>query len=147
MGSNLGAPRLIPSIAGHFVSWKTTEQVELQCPDLLTQWTKMFSKPRACIWEQLLQIATGLVENSTCSPLKRAWNLALQYATPPNDIAEFILAFTAGQTIEETNSTAKPAELVHLLEFAGAVRGLAGIELFKRRKGERSKSVRDCSLD
>jgi hypothetical protein len=71
--------------------------------------------------------------------IEEAWNLALQYATPSNDIAEFILAFTAGQTIEETNSTAKPAELVHLLEFAGAVRGLAGIELFKRRKGGRSK--------
>src|SRR5947209_17817346 len=71
MGSNLGGPRLIPSMAGHFVSWKTTEQVELQCSDLLTQWITMFSKPRACIWEQLLQIARGLVENSTCSPLKR----------------------------------------------------------------------------
>ena len=97
---------MILSMAGHFVSWKTTEQVELQCPDLLTQ-----------------------------------------YATPSNDIAEFILAFTAGQTIEETNSTAKPAELVHLLEFAGAVRGLAGIEPFKRRKGAKKQSVRDCSLD
>jgi len=139
MGSNLGAPRLIPSMAGHFVSWKTTEQVELQCPDLLTQWTTMFSGAQGVHLGTVIANSKGIGGELNMLTIEEAWNLALQYATPSNDIAEFILAFTAGQTIEETNSTAKPAELVHLLEFAGAVRGLAGIELFKRRKGGRSK--------
>jgi len=74
--------------------------------------------------------------------IEEAWKLALEHVPQPIDLFEFVLALTADQSVQENNSSEKPAELSHLLDFAVLARTLAAFELLKSPREDGRKCPR-----
>jgi hypothetical protein len=86
---------------------------------------------------------TGKLKNlEIMLSIEEAWKLALEHVPQPIDLFEFVLALTAGQSVQEDNSTGKPTELSHLLDFAVLARALAAFELLKSPREDARKCPR-----